>query len=316
MPPSQAIAKSDALLASGAVEGKLEASAALLSSLILRGNAFLLLKEWESAEKDFERAGEVIAANPSLGEDYSRKEGGLVYKSSRQKALALSLDGLGLALSQGGRWGEAEEVFAKNLGILAKFGATAEDGGPLINEEVPTGWALSGLRGGPPTLYQRAQLSLALAKYANDNPRGALSVLEETDKGPDPGDLGFPQFWDARAAQVAVLYSNGYKGKAELEWRRLCLSHPPPPPSVPKNKVKQYVNRAAQKLIDVEGALTNNNCEDFDSGLGIPCDDAGIPGLGGSSSPCVLYTEEEVTIRMWPKALVNSFVQFKGDVLA
>jgi len=63
-------------------------------------------------------------------------------------------------------------------------------------------------------------------------------------------------------------------------------------------------------MLRVEGALTDNACEDFESGVMIPCDDAGIPGLGGSSSPCVLYTVEEVTNRLWPRDLVAAFQDF------
>lgn len=98
----------------------------------------------------------------------------------------------------------------------------------------------------------------------------SLESLQALDKGPDPD--GYPQFWDARAAQVAVLFASGYKGKAELEWKDLCRPAPPPPPSVPTNKVFAGVNRAAQTMLKVEGALTNNNCEDFDSGVYLPCD--------------------------------------------
>ena len=99
-------------------------------------------------------------------------------------------------------------------------------------------------------------LSLSPLKGGTDSsispPQISSSREQETDKGPDPLDKGFPQFWDARAAQVAALFGNGYGGKAELEWQQLCTSHPPPPPSVPKSKVKQYVNRAAQRMLDAE----------------------------------------------------------------
>ena len=40
---------------------------------------------------------------------------------------------------------------------------------------------------------------------------------------------------------------------------------------------------------------------------------AGIPGLGGSSSPCALYTPEEVRIRLWPEKLVTSFATFRNQ---
>ena len=159
-------------------------------------------------------------------------------------------------------------------------------------------------------------ISLSPLKGGTDSsispPQISSSREQETDKGPDPLDKGFPQFWDARAAQVAALFGNGYGGKAELEWQQLCTSHPPPPPSVPKSKVKQYVNRAAQRMLDAERLVTANDCEDYDTGVAIPCDAAGIPGLGGSSSPCALYTAQEVRARLWPPALADALAEFRG----
>ena len=42
-------------------------------------------------------------------------------------------------------------------------------------------------------------------------------------------------------------------------------------------------------VLRVEGAFTDTACEDYQTGVFIPCDDAGIPGLGGSNSPCGTY---------------------------
>jgi hypothetical protein len=51
-------------------------------------------------------------------------------------------------------------------------------------------------------------------------------------------------------------------------------------------------------------------CEDYESGLELPCDDAGIPGMGGANEPCVLYTTDEVVKRLWPPRAVASLKDF------
>ena len=71
------------------------------------------------------------------------------------------------------------------------------------------------------------------------------------------------------------------------------------------------VNKAAQLMLQVEGSFIDRSCEDFETGVYLPCDDAGIPGLGGSSSPCALYTPEEATIRLWPRKLIDALAQFR-----
>ena len=49
----------------------------------------------------------------------------------------------------------------------------------------------------------------------------------------------------------------------------------------------------------------------------MPCDDAGIPGMGGANEPCVLYTTEEVEKRLWPPRAVASLDKFlTTDALA
>ena len=68
--------------------------------------------------------------------------------------------------------------------------------------------------------------------------------------------------------------------KAELEWRELCKSTPTPPPSTPTNKLYAGVNKLSQALLQAESSFIDKSCEDFTSGVYIPCDDAGIPGLG------------------------------------
>jgi len=141
---------------------------------------------------------------------------------------------------------------------------------------------------------------------------GAVKDLRAIDKGPNPD--GYPQFWDARAAQAVALYVAGKRDAAELEWEDLCRPHPPPPPSVPTNKVFAGVNLAAQNMLKAEGKvldLTSNSCENFDTGLYMPCDDAGIPGLGGSSSPCLLYNRTSAAARGWPDGFIDSLEEFR-----
>ena len=288
----------------------------LACALVSRGNALLLSSNSRLAEEDFRKALDMMqqeyttknATNNALSDGDARvqMEGDGSGSGSAVLGgveLALCYDGLGLAIMcQEERWNEALDAFTRSLGTLGQQA--------LSEEEVPSNILipLSGLRGGAPTLYQRVELHYALAQYGAGMPGGSLETLQQLDKGPNPD--GFPQFWEARAAQVAVLYGSGFKGKAELEWQGLCAPHPPPPPSVPQNKVKLAVNRAAQAFLDVEGLVTDNSCEDYDSGTQIPCDAAGIPGLGGSSSPCVLYTREEVKKRLWPANLVETFGAF------
>ncbi|UPR01320.1 hypothetical protein HOP50_07g46420 [Chloropicon primus] len=309
----QAVAKAERLRGSlvGQAGDADRVQGILASCFVARGNALLGAKGWEDADKDFQRAVGLLEGYKGGGGQkfvFYEASANCTVCNSREMAVALALDGQGIALGQTGRWEEAQVAFTKCLGVLA---VNASSG--LDVEEVPRGWTLSGLRGGAPTMFQRAQLNLALAKYGAGDREGALKVLQGLDKGPDPGDRGYPQFWDARAAQVAALYGNGFGGKAELEWKQLCVSHPPPPPSRPNNKVKLAVNRAAQRMLDMEALVTDNRCEDFESGTQIPCDDAGIPGLGGSSSPCVLYTEREVTARLWPSELVQNLADFRGQ---
>lgn len=70
---------------------------------------------------------------------------------------------------------------------------------------------------------------------------------------------------------------------------------------------------AAQGMLLVEGAMTDRGCEDFATGIYLPCDDAGIPGLGGSSSPCALYTAGEAAARLWPLPVVEQLEAFRAQ---
>jgi hypothetical protein len=82
---------------------------------------------------------------------------------------------------------------------------------------------------------------------------------------------------------------------------------------VPKNGVKAAVNKAAQAQFDAYGVLMDKRCEDFASGTPLPCDDAGIPGSGGSSSPCAIFTEQEARARLWPPSAVSALGEFLKD---
>ena len=120
------------------------------------------------------------------------------------------------------------------------------------------------------------------------------------------------QFWDARAALVAVLASrpgNDGIAAAEIEWGGLCQPAVPPEPTSPANLILSRVNRATEALL---ASQLDRSCEDYKTGAYLPCDDAGIPGLGGSSSPCVLYNEQEVRARLWPPLAISQLVSFLG----
>ena len=173
-----------------------------------------------------------------------------------------------------------------------------------IPTRAPAGTPYTGLLGGAASIGQRVELHLALCLFEQGLEPDAISLLRRIDKGPNPN--GYPQFWDARAALAATLWAHGNRDDAEAEWAFLCQPHPPPPPAVPLNPIFARVNKAAQLMIKVEGELTNKNCEDFDTGTYLPCDDAGIPGLGGANEPCVLYTPDEARARLWPERVVEA----------
>ena len=40
-------------------------------------------------------------------------------------------------------------------------------------------------------------------------------------------------------------------------------------------------------MLDADGAMLDNSCEDFDSGVFLPCDDAGKQAIYGSTAPHV-----------------------------
>ena len=59
-----------------------------------------------------------------------------------------------------------------------------------------------------------------------------------------------------------------------------------------RDGVRAAVNRAAQLQLDAAGLLLGKQCEDFATGTPLPCNDAGIPGSGGSSAPCAIFTPQ------------------------
>ena len=132
------------------------------------------------------------------------------------------------------------------------------------------------------------------------------------------------QFWDARAGLVATLTLlskikspsiasqslSSASQEAEGQWAELCK---PAIPTPPKDLARQMASRltVGAVLEEIYASQLDRNCEDYDTGAFIPCDDAGIPGLGGSSSPCTLYNESEVAVRLWPDEIIEGLKQFR-----
>ena len=178
--------------------------------------------------------------------------------------------------------------------------------------DVPTTAFKAGMRGGAPTVAQRVAFDAAMARWGAGEPAVAVAMLDQLDMGPEP-DAGYPQFWEARAARAAALWASGAKPRAEAEWAALCAPTRPNPPATPTNGVKAAVNKAAQAQFDAYGILMDKRCEDFSSGTPLPCDDAGIPGSAGSSSPCAIFTTQEARARLWPPGAVKALGEFLQD---
>eukprot|EP00798_Chlamydomonas_sp_ICE-L_P015996 gene15996-22130_t len=263
-------------------------------SLYKRGCAHLLVGDLQLAIEDLGRAQQLLQGERSGAIAYL-PSGATVPQEVVTEALAF--DGMGLAKGRLGDWAGAVDSFERALGTVGLAGAS--------EASVPTETPYSGLRGGAASLGQRLELNAAMARFGGGDVKGAVAALQRVDKGPNPD--GYPQFWDARAALAVSLFASGARGAAEMEWADLCRPAPPPPPSVPTNPFYARVNQTAQAFLSGQGRildLTSNNCEDYESGLFLPCDDAGIPGLGGSSSPCALYTAPEARSRLWPDSMV------------
>ena len=255
-----------------------------------RGLCLLSLGRWGDAEEDLSAA---IAAGPGSGSGDERADGVL---------RAVLYDGRGLARLLQDRAPEARADFGAALGAVSlanAFGADMPDIAPF-----------SGLRGGPPTMGQRAALHAALAAWKEEGPARAAQLLDEVDKGPSPD--GQPQFWEARAALTAALFASGDGAGAEGEWAALCEKTQQPPPATPTNPVYAQVNKYAQALVAIEGATTDMRCEDFETGDFLPCDDAGLIGTGGSDAPCVIFTQDEARARLWPAEAVDALAGFRA----
>ena len=64
--------------------------------------------------------------------------------------------------------------------------------------------------------------------------------------------------------------------------------------------------------------MMDKRCEDFATGTPLPCDDAGIPGSGGNSSPCLIFTDAETESRLWPtnaRTALGKFIEDGPEVL-
>jgi len=221
------------------------------------------------------------------------------------------LNTLGVAQGQCMQWELAVRSFEGAARLLRD-----EDVAPPLPEP----------RGGANRLSQLASLNLALARFQTGDAQFAVArtklLLAED-----------PAYWDARAALAAFLWDQGQPEAAEGEWAALCSpSGPlemgtwvtrngtpdqkgnPAKGAVPQSAAQKLylgpLSRITQLLTEVEDINLSNRCEDYNTGLELPCNDAGIPGLGGANEPCVLYTREEVERRRWPPRAVEALTAF------
>ena len=275
------------------------------SWLYSRAECLGALRRWTDAERAYGEAADVLE---TALESTSGK------KKDRVAALTLALahDGRSLSLGQLDDWPGAVE--ASRRALAAGGAAGVAEGGGL---DVPTTALNAGLRGGPPTVAQRLDFNAAMARWGAGDVGYAANALARLDKGPEPV-AGQSQFWEARAALAAALYANGSRPAAEAEWSGLCKPVKPNPPAVPTDPFRKAVNQAAQGAFDAGGVLMDKRCEDFATGTPLPCDDAGIPGSGGSSSPCLIFTETETESRLWPtnaRTALSKFIEDGPEVL-
>ena len=265
------------------------------SWLAARADVLAALRRWPEAERAYADAADALV---SSGASASSPAGAA--------ALALAYDCRGLALGAAGDWNAAVDASRRALATAGSAGLARE------GLDVPTTAPAAGLIGGAPTVAQRLAFHAAMARWGAGDVAAAAAALDRLDVGPEP-EPGFPQFWEARAALAAALWASGAKPRAEAEWAALCRGAKPNPPAVPTNGVKAAVNKAAQMQFDGYGVLMDKRCEDFSTGTPLPCDDAGIPGAGGSSAPCRLFTAEETKNRLWPPAATEALEGFLRD---
>jgi len=272
-----------------------------------RADCLAGLRRWADAEKAYAEAAEALAEVVTSQIITSGTSAGVEsHQTPLYARLAMAHDGRALAAGAIGDWKGSVEASRKATAAAGLGGLGGKD------VDVPTTAFKAGLRGGAPTVSQRVEFDAAMARWGAGDPAGAAAALQRVDFGPEP-DAGFPQFWEARAALAVALWASGAKPRAEAEWSRLCQPTKPNPPATPANGVKAAVNKAAQAQFEAYGMRMDKRCEDFESGTPLPCDDAGIPGSGGSSAPCGIFTRAEVENRLWPPAAARALEEFLKD---
>jgi hypothetical protein len=285
--------------------------------LAARADCLASLRRWADAERAYGEAAEalarVVSAQVTTSGTGGRIDSGEASVPMYAR-LAMAHDGRALAAGAIDDWPLAVEASRRATAAagLGGMGSQRMNGARGRAVDVPTTAFKAGMRGGAPTVAQRVAFNAAMARWGAGEPAVAAAMLDVVDLGPEP-DAGYPQFWEARAARAVALWASGAKPRAEAEWAALCRPTRPNPPAVPKNGVKAAVNKAAQAQFDAYGVLMDKRCEDFTSGTPLPCDDAGIPGSGGSSSPCAIFTVQEARARLWPPSAVKALGEFLQD---
>ena len=282
--------------------------------LAARADCLASLRRWADAERAYGQAAEALA-RVVTAQVTKTGTGGRVASDEASvpmyARLAMAHDGQALAAGAIGDWSLAVEA-SRRASAAAGLGGLGSQKSSRRNVDVPTTAFKAGMRGGAPTVSQRVAFDAAMARWGAGEPAVAVAMLDDIDLGPEP-EAGYPQFWEARAARAAALWASGAKPRAEAEWTMLCAPTKPNPPATPTNGVKAAVNKAAQAQFDAYGILMDKRCEDFTSGTPLPCDDAGIPGSAGSSSPCAIFTTEEARARLWPPSAVKALGEFLQD---
>ena len=256
------------------------------------------LSRWTDAERAYAEAADVLELALESSRPGKRDRAGAL-------TLALAHDGRSLALGALSDCPAAvdEQTRARRGGAAG----VARTAGWTSPPRAPRGFARWTPHGGAAARLQRGDGS-------GRRRRGfAANALARLDKGPSPVAGRGGQFWEARAALAAALYANGSLPAAEAEWSQLCEPVGPNPPATPSDPFRKVVNKAAQGAFDAGGILMDKRCEDFSTGTPLPCDDAGIPGSGGSASPCLIFTDAETERRLWPASARRSLLEFIRD---
>ena len=97
----------------------------------------------------------------------------------------------------------------------------------------------------------------------------------------------------------------------------MAASVPAPPPGCPRSTSPRTSAIERKQLPRKEYAAPSQEYAEaapaLSTGTPLPCDDAGIPGAGGSSAPCRLFTVEEVESRGWPGVAAEALAAFLED---